>query len=405
MTDKSNKKYDQVFFITIWGENYINDFNNYTCACLIENLRNIKNNYNILYIFTQKKDLGLLKKKVNVKKLEKIIKIKYLLFDSIKKHFYFQNNKYFFLSLIQLLFSSAINSKCNYIWYLYPDFIFSENSIKNIIKKISIKKTAYLLPIPQIEKESADEILKHNGIKYICENLVDIIINHLHNIVKYFDVRNIQLNSPSVLCLHEKNYLIMNNFHWHPLVIPADQTNNAQLQSFFPSLDEGFKANKNKIYIPYSSKEVIFASILSKSDYSNYRKKFSLNDSLCWLEAHTTEFQRTINHIFAFYKKKPKIFDIQLLKNFKKNLINNLSYTNEKLFEEKKYNQIAARMHGLKYNTNKLIDLNNQLQSDLYKNKFFKTFKKNEKQIFKEFVTKNKNNKFINIIIDLYFSL
>ena len=53
--------------------------------------------------------------------------------------------------------------------------------------------------------------MKKMDINYISDKLPEIIIDNLHKIVKIFDARNTQLNTISVSCIHEQEYLIMNN--------------------------------------------------------------------------------------------------------------------------------------------------------------------------------------------------
>ena len=100
------------------------------------------------------------------------------------------------------------------------------------------------------KKKNIDEetIYEKKGFNYISKKLPEIIIDNLHKIVKIFDVRNTQLNTISVSCIHEREYLIMNNFHLHPVVIKTDVRNYNYFDSVFPSLDEGYtRILKNKL--------------------------------------------------------------------------------------------------------------------------------------------------------------
>jgi len=259
MLKKFNKEYDHVFFFCIWGKKYLEEFKKYTCNSLLRNLRKTDNKKNLIYIWTIKDDLKYLKKQKIIKDLSKIIKIKFYLFDFIKNKYHFKNNKYILLSTLQSLFIATFSFNCNYLWFLYPDFIFSDNSIENILQKLKKNKTlsAVMLPIPQVNLEAIELYYKKWGYNYIEENLNEIIIKNLHKIVKIFDVRNTKLNTVSVSCIHEKDYLLMNNFHLHPVVIKTDEKNYNYFNSVFPSLDEGYTntLKNKKIYIPKSSDE------------------------------------------------------------------------------------------------------------------------------------------------------
>ena len=60
----------------------------------------------------------------------------------------------------------------------------------------------------------------------------------------------------------------MNNFHLHPAVIRTDVDDYNYFDSVFPSLDAGYtRTLKDKlIYIPKSSDQVAFLSMLGKNE-------------------------------------------------------------------------------------------------------------------------------------------
>ena len=140
MINKIKEKYEHVFYFCIWGSKYIDQFSKYTCNSLLLNLKKTNNKKNLIYIWTTKNDLKYLKKKKIIKKLNKIIGIKYFEFDYVKKKYYLTTNKYTFLSVLQSLFIATFSFNTKYIWFLYPDFIFSENSLNFMINKIKKNK-------------------------------------------------------------------------------------------------------------------------------------------------------------------------------------------------------------------------------------------------------------------------
>jgi len=412
MSNKIESEYENVFYFCIWGKKYLDEFTKYTCNSLIENLRKINNKKNLIYIWTIEKDLKYLKRKKIIKELKNIIEIKFYNFDYIKEKYYASNSKYRFLSILQSLFISSFSFNCKYIWFLYPDFLFTKNSIKFIVNKLENNKKLFsvMLPVPQVNQESIEALYKKKGFNYISDNLADIIIKNLHKIVKIFDIRNVQLNTISVSCIHEKNYLLMNNFHLHPIVIKTDTKDYKYFDSVFPSLDEGYTniLKEKAIYIPKDSNQVTFTSLLKKDEYSFGRHNFSIDKTAWWCEAHVNEFQRkNLNHTFTFYGNKPRFnglkFNSYLISKFKNRILRRLNYSNRDLYDKGFYNQLASRhvsQNNLE-NDNKLLKMNRVYLDKIYKNQFYKTFKKKVSTIIQE-VHNEERSEISKIIYNLY---
>jgi hypothetical protein len=401
MVNELEKKYEHVFYFCIWGSKYIDQFSKYTCNSLLLNLKKINNKKNLIYIWTTKNDLKYLKKKKIIKELSKTINIKYFEFDYIKANNYSNTNKYTFLSILQSLFIGTFSFNTKYIWFLYPDFIFSENSLNFMINKLKKNKKldSILLPVPQVNFEKLEEIYEKNGYNYISIKLPEIIIDNLHKIVKIFDVRNTQLNTISVCCIHEKEYLIMNNFHLHPVVIKTDVGNYNYFDSVFPSLDEGYtRILKNKLtYIPKSSDEVAFLSMLEEDEIKFPKLEFNLNQSIDWCEAHVNKFQiQNLDNNFLFYKKKTKLNNLQFNKNllnkFKKRLTDRLKLSDKELFKKKFHTQLIARYTSTNIinNTIKILNTKNNYLKLIFKNQFYKIFKKKISKIILDIYDKEK---------------
>ena len=415
MPKKFNKEFEHVFYFCIWGRKYLDDFKNYTCNSLLRNLSKTNNKKNLIYIWTLKDDLKYLKKQKIIKDLSKIIKIKFYVFDLIKKRYYFKNNKYVFLSTLQSLFIATFSFNCKYIWFLYPDFIFSDKSINYIFKKLKKNKdlSSVMIPIPQVNLEAIELYNKKFGYNYIEENLTEIIIKHLHEIVKIYDIRNTELNTVSVSCIHEKNYLLMNNFHLHPVVIKTDEKNYNYFNSVFPSLDEGYTntLKNKKIYIPKSSDEVAFMSLLPQNEYNFEKYDFNIEETAAWCEAHVNEFQRkNLNSTFMFYIKNSKMKDlevnIKLIKKFKKRILDRLNSSDEQLFQKRYFSQLASRETKNHTTTieNDLLKMKSKYLNSIFKNQFYKTFKKSINYRINEVREKNRNQ-LSKIIFDLYMDI
>ena len=75
MQNKNLNKYEHVFFFCIWGKKYIDEFNKFTAQALLNNLKKIKNNNNLILIWTTKNDYLFLKKSNNIGKLNRIMSL------------------------------------------------------------------------------------------------------------------------------------------------------------------------------------------------------------------------------------------------------------------------------------------------------------------------------------------
>ena len=412
MINKLNKKYDHVFYFCIWGYKYIDQFSKYTCNSLLLNLKKTNNKKNLIYIWTTKNDLKYLKKKKIIQELNKIIDIKYLEFDYLKKKYYLSTNKYTFLSILQSLFIATFSFKSKYIWFLYPDFIFSENSLNFMINKVKKNKKieAILLPVPQVNFESLESIYEKKGFNYISKKLPEIIIDNLHEIVKIFDVRNTQLNTVTTSCIHEKKYLLINNFHLHPVLIKTDVKNYDYFQSVFPSLDEGYTRSFNDklIYIPESSDEVAFLSMLEKNAIKFPKYDFNLIQSTAWAETHVNKFQKlNLNKTFIFYKKKTKLNDLQfnkdLLNKFKKRIADRLQLSDKELYNQRSFTQLIGRYSRTHNNDEdiKILNIKDKYLELIFKNQFYKIFKKKISKIILDICNEDQNAE-SNLIYELY---
>jgi hypothetical protein len=174
-------------------------------------------------------------------------------------------NKYEILLHIQKkIFKNAKNYKK--IIFLYPDFIWKEKSIFNLVK---IKNKIVNIYCPQINIEKY--LLEKKTIKcletHIAENLHRIVKNTIIGKKKCF------MTAASNLLKIKKNAYVFKNFHLHPVMF-----NNPNFSdiNFNISLDEDLyynyitknKIKKNEIYYQKDSSKFLFAS-LEKRNHLN----------------------------------------------------------------------------------------------------------------------------------------
>ena len=111
-----------------------------------------------------------------------------------------------------------------------------------------------------------------------------------------------------------------------------------------------------------------------------------------------------------FYIKNSKMKDlkvnIKLINKFKKRIVDRLDSSDEELFQKRYFTQLASR--ETKINTtiieNDLLKMKSKYLNSIFKNQFYKTFKKSIKYRINE-VSKKNRNELSKIIFDLYMNI
>ena len=297
-----------VFYFPIWGDDYIKLFSDFALKCLFNNLNKLdkgmlKNSQ--IEIWTLKKDIPKLKALKHIKLLKKKIQINIesidLIYESLDQSYL---NKYQTLSVLQKIFINSHSRKFEYFWFIYPDFIFSDQMIKNFydIKK---KYDAYFIPVPQLIEEKVEVAFKAKNFEANTKNITDLLFKYLHPIVKICDVDNSKTNTPSMFLASNKNSYALKYFHMHPIVIKSDIGNIAMNNKFHTSLDEGLvkSLDKKNIFITKDNYFGICISLLKENEYKLPNEKFNSNLTLEWCKNHTNITHLTISEKTYFIKK------------------------------------------------------------------------------------------------------
>lgn len=355
--------------IGIWGKNYIDNFLKITLKFLIKELEHDKyfyNKYEInLEVWTLKKNI----KNLKFLKKNQLFKTNLIEIDLLRNNYlsYFNRNKYLFLNVIQNLSLTRNYHHSNYIIFIYPDFIWEIGSLKNIIKKIK-NKMAVCIYCPQtIEENFKKNIIFKDISNFIINNLHPIITNHSFNKAKEF-------TTAASLNFIDKNFLVFRNFHLHPICVRLNNTRI--LKRFYISLDEDFINNKevfnrNNIYIPKKSEEIIFSSLLTKKFKTGISNGSFFQESIKWVKIHCT----TLNVEFfknLFYLGRPNFRSSKLSKFIKytdkiinvlnKNFINNKNFNIHSLNKTSEQQYIIKFMKFKKY----ILDRNKRIAEDKY---------------------------------------
>ena len=402
------KIYKHNFFFPIWGDNYIKNFNNFALKCLIYNLETIKkpqlDKINI-NIWTSKKDIKIFKNLKDIKYLNSLVNINYSTIDYLLYKFKNYQSKYLFLSNLQSLFlSESLLKEYNYCWFIYPDFIFSNSLIKNLINKINQNNyESVFIPVPQIIEEEFKSILQKNHISKIIPKIKFILQEHMHPIVSNCNINNLKTNTPSMFMTSKKDeFILFRYFHIHPIVVRLNSNANYIFNEMSSSLDQDLVKNfENKnIYQVSDDKIGICVSLLKRHEIKLYDTKFDLDNTCSWVIKNTNKS----HHIYVKeeYLIKYKNFNLKSF-NVKKHKLN--------LHIKKILKEISSKKFNIEQNFNKMKEAlinayDNEilfLKRELHRRiNFYKKINKYNKKTIKNFFNEQNYNETVDFLKNLY---
>jgi len=371
-----------IFPFIFWGEDYANNLSEYCLKTLINEISFLdKKKFRIdIALWSSKNDFNIVKK--NFKHLSKkfnFINIELFLNENSLKKL----NKYQFLNVIQLLILTKYKKEYDYMFFLYPDFVLSKNSIVNIFKKIK-KFDLMFVYAPQIIKEEyikehQDVKIKYTTQKFVYENLHRIVTSNTVN-------KDNSFNTGACINFKFKDYFILRNFHLHPICISLKSFSKDLLKPFNISLDEDFVGNLNlnskKIYIPNSSNDMIFASLCGLNEIKIPKiRNNSFYKIQNWIQLHAYNNHTYLSKNNFFLentehgKKNKNIKDIDYVENFMLKIYEKINLKSTDLFNKDDYIYLIERKAHLEKNQNKI---KNSI-IDYHQNKIFNTtFKENK---------------------------
>lgn len=334
----------------IWGEKYINNFIKYCLNNLIieiENNNQFYSKYNLYLIFftqdhEQKKLELILKNKFNVK----FYNINYLVNEFENKYL----DKYQLLKVIQQAFIFKYKKNSIFI-FLYPDFIWKLDSLKNVLLR-ALEKKVVLVYCPQSIEENIES--KQLNKKFYTEEFEEYLINNLHPIIttNEFDKNKNDFNTAACIPLKIKDGFIFRNFHLHPIAINTSLFKNFEyLSKINVSFDEDYIENLdlklNDYYIPKKSNEIIFSSLLEKNELNlplNINKNIFEN-YYHWVEVNALKIHIEFSKNQFYLTKSNKNIDINYYEYdemFKK-IYSKVEQKNYELLGKKDYIHFIAR--------------------------------------------------------------
>lgn len=366
--------------VNCWGDQYIISLLKYAFPCLLRNLNLLKKNELAklkIIICTTKSSKIFLKQNQIYNDLSKKIQCEIFEIDDLIKNLFPKTaNKYQFLACIQsLIINYAYFKKYSYLMTLYPDFIFKDNTIKNLLKLSKSQDCDILVPIPQIIKERFDDEVTNDNFNETILNLEKLNFESLHDIILNNNINHLSTNTPSLFCQIEKDFIIFNNYHLHPILIKLSD-NRFKYTPFVKSLDEDYVKSisyEKSFYVIKNSNELMINSLLGKDELKLVKYKYVEDLSVTWLNSMMYEINKKFSEnsyvILKNNKIKPNLNKMTRWTkkiNKKLNLKTNNNYTDTALFAKVNYFinirnftfSLFTKKHD-EFEFNKLIDDNN----------------------------------------------
>lgn len=297
----------------VWGQDYIDKFINYTLPSLLTD-GNLKSNKidkeSIFSICCDEDEQENIINNKNFKILEKYINVQFFHFK-IKL-----GSKYKLVSRIQeALFKNAYFNRFEYFMFVYPDSVYSNNTIDFIYKKILEEYDNVLIPGPLVSKEYLDDKIgrkKFEDHGLSNQELADIIFYGLHPFYKMLNYKyiNILRKANAVFFNKVNNAYLFSGFNLHPLVIRLfDNHKKVTINQSFDGDDlRKILINTSKTYFVQNSTEIVISSIESifsdRSKISNKQLEeaiYHLNlpdDSIKYLTGYAEEYTNTFQREF-----------------------------------------------------------------------------------------------------------
>lgn len=362
------------FFIPVWGDEYVNNFLNYSLPCFLstenlESFKKVSKNSKII-IWTKSTDKTKIQENDQIKLLKKHIQIIYLEIDDLLEYLANKTTKYEFLSILQNLFLTS-SVDLDYIFFVYPDFIFTKNSISSCINKISKGFDAIFCPVPQLITEKVTEEIEKKTIDIFTKELSKNVIKFKHKIIDRCIVNQENITkTPSLFIYNYRNKcLLFRNFHLHPLVIKIQRNNSDFFKPFFPSLDEEFVnlfIDNDNYYIPDSSDEMLFVSLAKENEIIIDESPGNNHSISLWAEQFTNTQHRKFIKSKYFIKDEELSVDLyemmeEKLSIFLNPILNTLNKSDDTLsFLPDHYRARRLRLNKEKF-SNQLLEMNTLL--------------------------------------------
>ena len=292
----------------VWGKLNCNNFCNYSLKSLLYkgNIPLLIYKYNVtLHILTKKDDLEYFEKNEYFKNIPKSVKIKFFFFTD---NFFF-SGKYSKVTKLQNI-SIKESKSFDYLIFNYADFVWANNSLKNLMKEITKSKVNFLsffcLPVDHNKLKrfvrSKSSISQKQLSKFSAENL------HREAKLRFWDDETFTLTPTFIIFSLKSNGLLVSAYHQTILVAAVKEDNQRLLKGIKGiTLDEYFSSilDKENYQTIQSSKDVMVSAICDWKHSSAIPLRWTREKSLKSCFKRLNKSNRELSEKIIFFESKP----------------------------------------------------------------------------------------------------
>ncbi|MGQ0676394.1 MAG: hypothetical protein ACT4N4_09980 [Rhodospirillales bacterium] len=234
-----------LFSVCLWGDSYVSSFLSASLPTLLApgNLGRIDRRRDSRFlIITTANDAARIAAAPQYRDLQRFVSTEILTIPKPSRY-----NKYSAVSRCQM-HAIHLSRDFDSLFFLYPDFIYSDGAIGNAIRRLEQGHDAVVLPVPRIVEETllpelaAAPRTDNGSIALAPRDFVKLTSRHLHRTTwSYLWGATDMTSYPSSLIWRMPDGgLLYRCFHIHPLAVLVQRTTSAFVARFRISVDEEY---------------------------------------------------------------------------------------------------------------------------------------------------------------------
>ena len=296
-----------VFHMTVWGDEYIDQFINISLPTVLAkgNLEGFDYlDGSKFLIFTTEDGRKRLLDQPLFGRLKKLISVEFVAMDALIK-----NRKFDTVNMCQL---EGVMRSIDFdaLFFIYPDFVWAAKSFNNVAKRLTEGYKGFICPVPRLSEESFSG--EFSPLKYRSESGVVSLENrdfvalcdkNLHQMMDTYEIQGKRFSAfPSNLSWKIANgRRLYHCYHSHPIAIRIDIENMNLFHRFSVSLDEDYMSSlfssTDCLYMAQDSDEIAVCS-LTPDEFnigsSLLFEKDHIHDLWVWAERYASIFHRSL---------------------------------------------------------------------------------------------------------------
>ena len=301
--------------MTVWGEDYIDQFINISLPTVLANGNLEGFNYldgSKFLIFTTQDGRERLLDEPLFGHLQKLITVDFVLMDALIK-----SRKFDTVNMCQL---EGVMRSMDFdaLFFIYPDFVWAAGSFNNVADRLVEGYKGFICPVPRLSTESFSPAF--NTLKFRSETgavnmesreFVAICEQNLHPMMDTYEVQSENFSFfPSNLSWKIPNAgRLYHCYHSHPIALRIDANNINLFYRFSVSLDEDYMStlfsSADCLYVAKDSDEIAVCS-LTPDEFnivsSRRFEKDQIHQLWIWAERYASIFQRSmIRHPYRWH--------------------------------------------------------------------------------------------------------